>query len=387
MTAGTPSALEVGQPIGTGPVADPDDRTAGRSQQCFILGPTGEPRIELGPPTRPARAIALLAFETIVEPACTGLGIGPVRSDQISGTGEITEQVYQQVLAADLVIADVSGGSPDVMYGLGLRHATGKPVIHIGEAGQLPPQIAPFHTITFRCSPTGLAEARNELAEALSLVLREDSPALVPPCVNAPGVRLSTVTPSATAELSGRDSSGLVSRFTELAPGLEATSGYITAITALVVEIASAAERFGPDMRRAAREGSPMSVQLDFTKRLSSALSRPAAELEGSTEQFAEHLTEIDGIVQAALDLFERVPPTQWNEDDRDFLDQLTDIATAARQGAETLALLRTVMDVTIAVHRELRRPIRNIATAVARLGEALGVLRAWSRPATRPAV
>lgn len=52
-------------------------------------------------------------------------------------------------LLRSLGIADVSVGSPNVMYELGLRHITGNPKIHIGEAGQLPFDIASIRTI--RC--------------------------------------------------------------------------------------------------------------------------------------------------------------------------------------------------------------------------------------------
>ncbi len=389
MTAGTSSALALAQPTGPGPFTDPGTRAADQSQSCFVIGPAGKPHTEVGSPARKARGSTLLIFETIIEPACARLGIEPVRADQISRTGEITEQVCRQLLAADLVIADVSGGNPDVMYGLGLRHATGKPVIHLGETGQLPFDIAPFRTIAFRSSPTGMAKARDELTEALSLILREDFNPLTPTHVLHNATRpdaegLPTGAPAGTAAPSENDPPSLVERFTELAPDLEETSGHIAAIIALVIEIAAAAEQFGPDMRHAAQHGSPMSTQLAFTKRLSAALTGPAARLRESAQRFTERMADIDTVMQTALDLFERVPPVRWSADDRGFLSQLVDISAAARQGAETLAMFRTVMDVMIAVHRELRGPARDIAIAVARLSEAMTVLEAWDRRAKR---
>ncbi|MFE6502406.1 hypothetical protein [Kitasatospora sp. NPDC057738] len=389
MTAGTPSALVLAQPTGPGPFTGPGIRTVDQSQSCFVIGPAGEPHTEIDSLTQPARATALLVFEMIVEPACARLDIGPMRSNQISRTGEITEQVCRQLLAADLVIADVSGGNPGVMYGLGLRHATGKPVIQLGETGQLPFNSALFRTITFRRSPAGMVEARNELAEALSLVLREGFDPLIPARALRSATRPDTEGPLAgrpagTAAPSGDLPPGLLERFAELAPDLEATSSHIAAIIALVTDIAAAAEQFGPDMRRAARDGSPMSVQLAFTKRLSAALIGPAAELRESAQRFTERMADIDATVQAALDLFERVLPAHWNADDWGFLSRLVDVSAVARQGTETLALFRTITDVMIAVHRELRGPVRDIATAVERLGDAMAVLETWAQRAKR---
>ncbi|MFJ5882326.1 hypothetical protein [Kitasatospora cineracea] len=384
MTAGTSSALVLAQPTSDDAVADSGIRTTDQSQSCFVIGPAGKPCTEIDSAAHRARADASLAFETIVEPACAQLGIEPVRFDQISRTGEITEQIYRQLLTAELVIADVSGSDPDVMYELGLRHATGKPVIHIGEAGRLPFDAAPFRTIAFRRSPAGLVTARNELTEALSLMLREGFAPLVPThaCRGLTGAAPDGPPcggPAGTANPPGDEPPGLLERFTGLAPGLEATSGHIASIITLVTAIAAAAERFGPDMRRAARDGSPMSVQLDFSKRLSAALTGPAAELRESAQGFIRRMSAIDATVQAALDLFEEVPSARWSADDLGFLNQLVGISAAARQGTETLALFRTVMDVMIAVHHELRGPAQDIATAVARLGEAMAVLEAWS--------
>lgn len=46
--------------------------------------------------------------------------------------------------------------------------------------------------------------------------------------------------------------------------------------------------------------------------------------------------------------------------------------------------MFRTIMDVMIAVHRELRGPAGDIAIAVARLSEAMTVLEAWDQRAKR---
>ncbi|MFJ5232366.1 hypothetical protein ACIQBJ_21030 [Kitasatospora sp. NPDC088391] len=389
MTIDTSSALALARPAGPEPGPEPGSRTARQPQNCAVIGPIEEPRPEAAPPDRPALPEVLSAFELIVEPACARLGIEPMRSDRIFRSDEITAQACEELLAADLLIVDVSGGSPDVMYGLGLWRATGKPVVHIGETGQLPFDIVPFPTIVFRCSPVGMAEARNELAEALSRVLRGgvDRPArarvLHPP--TGPGGHGSAARgPGGGSDSPEGSPSGLVEQFTELAPGLTATSDHISEIITLVTDVAAAAEEFGPGVRRAARSGSPMSVQLAFTERLSAALSEPASELRKSARRLAVQMAGIDTSVQAALDLFERVPPAHWSAEDREFLGQLVDISTAARHGAETLTLFRAVMDVMIAVHHELRGPARDIATAVAELGGSMAVLEAWDRRAGR---
>jgi len=59
-------------------------------------------------------------------------------------------QVYERLVSADLVIADLSGGNPNVFYELAVRHMTRKPFVQLlikGEA--LPFDVAPERTVHF----------------------------------------------------------------------------------------------------------------------------------------------------------------------------------------------------------------------------------------------
>ena len=54
-----------------------------------------------------------------------------VRADKITQPGMITKQVLEYLMKSRLVVADLSYHNPNVFYELAVRHATGKPVIHI----------------------------------------------------------------------------------------------------------------------------------------------------------------------------------------------------------------------------------------------------------------
>lgn len=80
------------------------------------------------------RALADDLMRYIIEPcpALTELGYDPpVRADQLSEPGRITSQIIKLILSADLVISDLTGNNANVYYELSLRHALGKPVIHM----------------------------------------------------------------------------------------------------------------------------------------------------------------------------------------------------------------------------------------------------------------
>jgi hypothetical protein len=70
------------------------------------------------------RALDLDAtFEAIIRPAASALGLRCVRADEIMYSGIIDVRMYEMLLRADLVIADISTGNANSLYELGVRHA------------------------------------------------------------------------------------------------------------------------------------------------------------------------------------------------------------------------------------------------------------------------
>lgn len=151
-----------------------------QSLRCFVVGPIGDPHAAQGSPEQEAYEHHLGIFEQVIAPACEKYGIAALRADGIAHAGDINEQICRHVVESDLVVADVSGGNPNVMYELGLRHITGKPTIHIGEAGQLPFDIASIRTIRYQRRRSHLAAARREIESALEAGLRDGFELLTP---------------------------------------------------------------------------------------------------------------------------------------------------------------------------------------------------------------
>ena len=92
------------------------------------------------------------------------------------GSGEIPEQVFEALRDEYIVIADLTGANPNVMYELGYRHVTGLCTIQIGEVGRLPFDISTIRTIQFKRSPAGLVAARNKLVTAIGHSLAHGCP-------------------------------------------------------------------------------------------------------------------------------------------------------------------------------------------------------------------
>lgn len=108
---------------------------------CFVISPIGSEGSEIR-----RRSDQVLRY--IFGPAATKCGYKPVRADQISEPGIITSQVIQHVVDDPLVLADLTGHNPNVLYELAIRHAIKKPVVQVIAAGEsLPFDVAASRTV------------------------------------------------------------------------------------------------------------------------------------------------------------------------------------------------------------------------------------------------
>lgn len=71
-------------------------------------------------------------YATIYEPAIKKAGLTPVRADtDIFATGKIIDQIWTGLKRAKVLVAELTGRNPNVLYELGLAHAAHKPVVLI----------------------------------------------------------------------------------------------------------------------------------------------------------------------------------------------------------------------------------------------------------------
>lgn len=131
---------------------------------CFLIAPLGDSRSEV-------RRRSDVLLENIVDPAVRTFGYSLIRADRISVPGAITNQIVKLVRDADLVIADLSGMNPNVLYELGLRHAFNLPVIQMAERDErLPFDIAAARTIFYETSFQGVISARETLIQFIDSI-------------------------------------------------------------------------------------------------------------------------------------------------------------------------------------------------------------------------
>ena len=93
----------------------------GEKKKCFVVMGFGE---KTDFQSNPQRVLDLnRTFEDIIEPAVTESGVECIRADKTIHSTLIDKPMYEQLLDADLVIADLSTSNANAIYELGVRHA------------------------------------------------------------------------------------------------------------------------------------------------------------------------------------------------------------------------------------------------------------------------
>src|SRR5215471_8572806 len=101
-------------------MADQNKEKNGK-KTCFVVMGFGEKTDYY---SNPQRVLNLnRTYEDIIEPAVTASGLECIRADKIIHSTVIDKPMYENLLEADLVIADLSTSNANAIYELGVRHA------------------------------------------------------------------------------------------------------------------------------------------------------------------------------------------------------------------------------------------------------------------------
>src|SRR5256714_388189 len=108
-------------------------------------------------------------YKEVIKSACIEAGFEVSRSDEIYSAGAFVQTIWTQILAADAVIAEMSGANPNVLYELGLCHAIDQKVIMIAQdLNSVPSDLRHMNCITYDTSRVNWSD---ELKDSLRRML------------------------------------------------------------------------------------------------------------------------------------------------------------------------------------------------------------------------
>jgi hypothetical protein len=133
-------------------------KTTQEKKICFVISPIGEEGSE-------TRERADQVLKHIISASIEPLGYEVIRADKISEPGIITTQIIENIVDAELVIADLTEKNPNVFYELALRHAIRKPLVQMIKKGEIIPfDVAATRIIQFDLqSLDSVASAKEEI--------------------------------------------------------------------------------------------------------------------------------------------------------------------------------------------------------------------------------
>lgn len=361
--------------------------------RCFVIGPIGSKFAPIGDPSRDVYEDAIDVFENVIVPACQALAIDPVRADQISLAGEITEQVFRHLHDDDIVIADVSGGNANVMYELGLRHTRPLLTIQIGEYGQLPFDVSAVRTIQFSRSPRGLVDARKALQKALEAGISEPLQTVTATRVWRSGVdeardRAEEQAVPSAEEMDDSETYEDEAGFLDHLGDIEATLPKLLATSARIGEVVTDMGHVATDstqaMAIANASGAPTAHRLGVVGKFASELQPSADELLSLTTRFYHDMDALNGQLLGIFTYIEENPEMTGGADIGGFLESIIGMTRSSREAMENINQFGSAMDSLAGMSRVLRRPASQVSQAVKRMLSGIELTDAWERAALR---
>lgn len=136
-------------------------------KKCFIACPIGTDDSKV-------RRNSDFLLQSIIKPALES-DFEIQRSDLISSTNKITDEIIGGLTISELVIVDLSTHNPNVFYELGYRHALERPTITmINKDENIPFDVSAYRTIYYSELYADVVNAKDQLKETIKTFTDND---------------------------------------------------------------------------------------------------------------------------------------------------------------------------------------------------------------------
>lgn len=126
-------------------------------KKCFFVTP-------IGSDASTERKVSDFVLKTYLTPVLEPLGYEVLRADILNTVDRIDQSVIEQLNNSELVVADLSGNNPNVMFELGYRIAIDKPTILITQdLSMLPFDIQNLRTLQYETNAPDIEGFKTKL--------------------------------------------------------------------------------------------------------------------------------------------------------------------------------------------------------------------------------
>lgn len=148
--------------------SEPESYKSSSDSICFVIMPFGGRSDDY--------------YERIYRPAITSAGLIARRADDVYRPSAITHDIWILTSQAKVILADLTGKNPNVLYELGLAHALAKPAIMITDSvEEIPFDLRSLRLITYeKDDPFWGATLNKKIQQAIEEVLATPLTAVLP---------------------------------------------------------------------------------------------------------------------------------------------------------------------------------------------------------------
>lgn len=145
-----------------------DESKESTLKRCFFVTPIG--------PKDSEEYKKLEGVEkNVLEPLLEKYDYELIIAHKIHNLGSIGEQVFNEIIKADLIVSNLTGLNANVMYETAVAHSFGKPTIMICErTTQLPFDIISERTVFFDNTISGAGDLKNDLEKKIGVLQKDD---------------------------------------------------------------------------------------------------------------------------------------------------------------------------------------------------------------------
>lgn len=138
-------------------------------KKCFFVTPIGDE----GSTERRDSDFVMKNFLT---PVAEQLGFEVLRSDLLNSTDKIDDTVVQQLEESELVVIDLTGFNPNVMFEFGIRYGLEKPFVVIAQdLSKLPLDVRNIRVLEYTVTAPNIDSIKEKLAAMITVSVDADT--------------------------------------------------------------------------------------------------------------------------------------------------------------------------------------------------------------------